>query len=239
MQEPYKIVFDAKFHEEADIKHLIYELFYDKDYAERNIYKENKVFILHPDLKAMTRNDILITNQKWGETSYYGEGVLFNTEEDRKMIQREKDIVAVNHRYGAIVVNPKNFSYQTMLQRLIGMCLQYYPYKNTGDIPKKWLCIACGNINDESDYYYKHLDKIRGKCKNCGNVIVYTQCFSCQTKLIKNGIFWTYHNTSEENIYNIKCPNCNSFFTKELSELYYKKKQNIQNYNKDYFFEDY
>lgn len=260
--KPYKIVFDAKFHEEADIKELIYELYYDKDYAERKSYKKlndveddilnynsedieysNKVFILHPDLKAMARNNIIINNQKWGEVSYYGEGILFDTEEYREKIKKQGDIVVANHRYGAIAIHPKNFSYQTMMQRLIGMCLQYYPYNLSQKIPDKWICIACGQVNDESseiksqyednindyDIYFDtviHTNFKHKTCRYCGNIAIFTHCFSCKVKLIKNGVFWTYHNNNEDSIYNIKCPNCNSFFTKEQSDKYYEMKQN-------------
>ena len=240
----YSIVLDAKFHEEADIKHLVKELYYDKDYAGRKIsffqedkdydafyefyFKDmdaktknvkddtdyfNKVFILHPDFNALSREGIVINNQKWGKYSYYGEGVLFSGKNEADDLRiNEHDDITSNHRYGAIVINPKNYSYQTMMQRLIGMCLQYYPYVISAEIPSSWLCISCGNVNIETENSRKKIiennTKRQRQCKYCDNIVVYSWCYTCGTKIIKNGIFWTYHNTNQENIYDIKCPNC-------------------------------
>ena len=228
-----------------------YDAFYEYYFKDNNIHKKhiddetdyyNKVFILHPDFNALSRERIVINNQKWGKYSYYGEGVLFDSKKEVEELRiKEYDDIMANHRYGAIVINPKNYSYQTMMQRFLGMCIQYYVYTISKKIPERWICLSCGNVNIEtledrrkkvennfmsasnieisSDFKYKY-------CQYCNNILIYTNCFSCKVKLIKNGVFWTYHNNNEDSIYNIKCPNCNSFFTKEQSDKYYEMKQN-------------
>ena len=106
------------------------------------------------------------------------------------------------------------------LQRLVGMFLQNNSAKFKDDNNRKWHklhCISCGT-SKESDLVLIHgltpkgNDKWELKCKRCFQISKFTICYNCGNKIYKNGFKWTYHRTRAEEIFNIVCPNCESFF---------------------------
>ncbi len=203
----HRFVIDAKFYEEIDISNVVNQLYNEKDYSEKN---QNKVFILHPSTKAISKRK---TPQDWSKHNYYGETVMFDDWcED----------TSPDHDYGAIFLSPIKRHGATLddLQRLIGMFLQYglEDNKDTYDeekeeynpiLKEKLFCISCGS--DEYQYSEKRTPK--GKkwwitCDHCSLFSVYSYCGSCKNRLIKNGQYWTYHATQALEPFNIKCPSC-------------------------------
>lgn len=182
----YKVVIDAKFHEDTKVIDLINLLYYHKNYSED--YK-NSVFVFHPDKNAMEKEDIIVNQQVWGKGSFLGEGILYS---------QDNTLNYTNHKYGVVCISPTNYDYLFMAQRFIGMCLQYYTYVNIGFKPNIWLCIGCGHGNSSEHTY----------CDKCGSYVGYTHCYNCGNKLIKNGHFWSYHKYVIDDPYNIDCPNC-------------------------------
>lgn len=186
LYKTYRIVIDAKFHEDTKIKKLIKLLYHEKNYSENG---QNTVFIFHPDDHAMEKEEIIINQQVWGKGSFFGEGILYD---------EDNFFNYANHQYGAICITPKNFDYLFMVQRFIGMCLQYYTYSNLNVKPNSWICIGCGHANSNEN----------SSCEKCKNYVVYSYCYNCGSKIIKNGHFWSYHKYVVDDPYNIDCPNC-------------------------------
>lgn len=54
-------------------------------------------------------------------------------------------------------------------------------------------------------------------CQRCGVWTVRTHCYNCKAPLFKNGTMWTYHNTVADQVTNVICPGCGSYFDAELS----------------------
>ena len=77
------------------------------------IGRNNKVFILHPSLKAVPE---IKTPQDWAENNFMGETQLFNWDE-----------YFPNHRYGALLLSPihSKGKYLDSLQMALGMLFQY------------------------------------------------------------------------------------------------------------------
>ena len=52
------------------------------------------------------------------------------------------------------------------------------------------------------------------KCKECEQMQVYNHCGDkddCNTRLIKNGIYWSYHSARALEPFNMKCPKCSEW----------------------------
>ena len=211
----HRLIMDAKFHEQVNIKHQIEELYYHKNYSENN---QNTMFILHPDLNPIKYPR---TPTTWGRDSFYGETDLFNYEWDNDKYP--------NHKYGAILLSPFNDSgsYLDNLQRVIGMVMQYNMEENRNinynPIPEeKIFCLVCGSNNcnisepiPASKYYDRWQYEVKCQEKNCGYSYIYNYCWNCKHRLIKNSRYWSYHSLQILNEFDVKCPNCN----KLLSEL--------------------
>jgi hypothetical protein len=214
-----KLVMDAKFHEEVDVKEQIELLYKKKNYAEND---KNSVFILHPD----TNKSIIHkrTPKEWGNDAYYGEVEMFNFEWDK---DKKPD-----HKYGSILLSPisKSGNYLDNLQRLIGMNLQYRLEDNSNIIlgnlelnrdvtdpepREKIFCLVCGSDQfTGSRTLTAHGRGFRYQltCNECKHFYIYNYCWNCKTRLIKNGEYWTYHSNQVLEPFNIKCPNCNQIF---------------------------
>lgn len=96
------------------------------------------------------------------------------------------------------------------------MFLQYGIEDNTlseraDDVESINFCISCGSheltkevtktSNSRSAWYV---------CDTCKHFTVYNHCYSCDTRLIKNGDYWSYHSQMAMDPLNIKCPSCES-----------------------------
>lgn len=205
-----RFVMDAKyysydlFQKLGGISSVIKTLYFDKNYSEDG---ENAVFILHPVVNVISEK---VSPQSWGLNSFLGELEMFDWDNS---LRNEH-----YHKYGAICANPVlRLSYLDELQRLIGMFLQFGVENNqlqkeeSDDVKSINFCVACGshdltsvlksNNNDRSSWY---------ECNNCKQFTTYNHCYKCNTRLIKNGDYWTYHSQMPMEPLNIKCPACES-----------------------------
>ncbi|HDZ32170.1 MAG TPA: EstP, partial [Pseudoalteromonas sp.] len=206
--EDYKkrFVMDAKFYSNSvlqkagGVSGVVKQLYKDKDYSEEG---RNTVFIIHPVKSAITEK---VSPQSWGNNSYYGELALFDWDKNRK---------EYFHQYGAICANPiERLNYLDEFQRMIGMFLQYGIENNTlngkvDDVESLNFCVACGS----HDLTLKINNRAKSawyECNQCKHFTTYNHCNSCDTRLIKNGDYWTYHSQMPMEPLNIKCPSCES-----------------------------
>ena len=80
---------------------------------------------------------------------------------------------------------------------------------------EKIFCLVCGSdkftgtrVSTANGRGYRY----QLTCNECKHFYVYNYCWSCKTRLIKNGEYWTYHSNQVLEPFNIKCPNCNQIF---------------------------
>jgi hypothetical protein len=202
-----RFVIDAKFYQDINHKRhggisaVIKNLYFDKDYSERST---NSVYILHPTKDAVPTRK---TPQQWAKNSYYGEVPMFEWDEELRL--------SSNHDYGAVYLSPIGHDgYLDELQRLIGMFLQYGVEDDrrcvNSAVPNaKIFCISCGS--DRISFSQGKNDKVWWiTCDDCSHFTVYSYCWGCNNKLIKNGDHWTYHSTEPLHPLNVKCPSCES-----------------------------
>lgn len=206
-----RLVVDAKYYSAAYLKQrggiggVIHELYNGKDYSE---CQENSVFVLHPVLDAVEK---VVSPQEWAKDSYLGELSMFDWEPARHQRQ------ATN--YGAVCANPmKSQRYLDEIQRMLGMFLQYGIEDNTSfrgasdDTHAVNFCVSCGSekVVDVTKSMSSNNQKRWYRCNECTHFTVYTHCGTCNTRLIKNGEYWTYLSLMPMSSINIKCPNCES-----------------------------
>lgn len=77
-------------------------------------------------------------------------------------------------------------------------------------------CIGCGESH-QSDAVSSEVTsgggtRWRMNCRKCGVWTVRTRCFDCKRTLFKNGTIWTYHETLADEVTNVMCPDCGSYF---------------------------
>ena len=190
----------------------INELYVDKNYSENS---ENPVFLIHPCNNLIEHQ---ITSQEWGKYSFLGE---LNFSDDDEFY---------SHNKGAIFLNPINRTlYSDELQRLLGLFIQYkLESSNTGYLSNDCtqavpICVRCGSthikvLEKTSGYQSKSGDWVERtprsvwmQCIECEQWQVYNHCSnredSC-TRLIKNGLYWSYHSARALEPFNMKCPSC-------------------------------
>lgn len=244
--QKHNLIMDAKFKEKSNIKDLIEELYYKKNYSQKD---KNTVFILHPDSK----NSITKMNPSdWGNDAYYGESNMFNFQWDNDDFP--------NHKYGAILLSPIKDTidygnYLDNLQRLIGMSLQYqleYNKKNDiilgnlekeqdviDPIPKeKKFCLKCGSEKIKTIYsgfstsqkgiFYEF------QCEECKHNFIYFYCWNCKHRLIKNGSYWSYHSFQPLEPFDIQCPHCAKFWHQNEGYEESKARQILKQNNTKY-----
>lgn len=206
-----RLVIDAKYYSAAYLKYrggiggVIHELYSGKDYSEG---QENSVFVLHPVLDAVEK---VVSPQEWAKHSYLGELSMFDWETEYHARQVTK--------YGAVCANPmKSQRYLDEIQRMLGLFLQYGIEDNTSshggsdDAQAINFCVSCGspNVVDVSNPMRRNKAKHWYRCNECSQFTVYTHCGTCNTRLIKNGDYWTYLALMPMTSINIKCPSCES-----------------------------
>ena len=211
-----RFVLDAKFYDkgtftrEGGMMSKINELYEHKNYSENG---QNPVFLIHPCKNLI---DQQVTAQAWGKRNFLGEADILGNEE------------FYSHNKGAIFLNPIDQSfYNDELQRLLGLFLQYKLEDSKTDptndrtvaVP---ICISCGShhivqIEKTSGYFNQGQNPTRTersmwmKCKECEQMQVYNHCGNkdgCNTRLIKNGLYWSYHSARALEPFNMKCPKC-------------------------------
>lgn len=213
-----RFVLDAKFHDKSTFNRsggmlsLINKLYSGKkNYSENN---SNPVFLIHPCNNLIEHP---ITAQSWGKYSFLGE------------INIEDDANHFAHDRGAVYLNPIDRSiYSDELQRLLGMFLQYKLEEpettalnddNTQAVP---ICIRCGSSefkqikktsryrNSKGEWVERTPKSVWLQCCECEQVLIFNHCSSDggNTRLIKNGLYWSYHSARALEPFNMKCPSC-------------------------------
>lgn len=214
-----KFIMDSKFYDKATFGRdggliaKINELYEDKNYSEDG---QNPVFLIHPCNNVIDKR---VTAQDWGQYSYLGE------------VDYQGNGEYYAHDRGAIYLNPiDDRLYSDELQRLLGMFLQYkldsdmyrYGSDKTLAVP---MCIRCGSNNlvkiEKNTFWYDKDNVKRSKtqqsvwmtCSECEQMQVYNHCSSRnhQSRIIKNGLYWSYHSARAIEMFNIKCPECGSW----------------------------
>ncbi|WP_345858593.1 nuclease domain-containing protein [Shewanella algae] len=206
-----RLVVDAKYYSAKYLKHrggiggVIHELYDGKDYSEGH---ENSVFVLHPVLDAVEK---VVSPQEWAQDCYLGELSMF----DWEPAHQERQATS----YGAVCANPmKSQRYLDKIQRMLGMFLQYgiednSPFhRESDDTQAVNFCVSCGSdkVVDVTTSMRSNQQKRWYQCGECTQFTVYTHCGSCNTRLIKNGEYWTYLSLMPMSSINIKCPKCES-----------------------------
>lgn len=211
-----RFVLDAKFYNESTFTRqggligVAQNLYYNKDYSEG---EENPVFVMHPCETTIKER---VSSQNWGKYSYLGEMPMHDIES------------SPNHQYGGIYLNPIDRElYSDELQRLIGLFLQYKledpitKSESRGDLTKSVpFCIRCGSTDlievAKSAGYTASGGRWKARtprsvwmeCSECKQFISFNHCQNTGTRLIKNGIYWTYHSARAIEPFNSKCPSC-------------------------------
>lgn len=82
-------------------------------------------------------------------------------------------------------------------------------------------CLGCGEHHASETIHAKTTKSGATRwlldCKRCGVWTVRTHCYNCKVPLFKNGTMWTYHNTVADQVTNVICPGCGSYFDAEFS----------------------
>ncbi|WP_207923204.1 hypothetical protein [Marinomonas flavescens] len=212
-----RFVMDAKFYNQATFTRFggligaIDLLYTKKNYSEDN---KNPVFILHPCKEAISER---VTAQEWGKYSFLGE-LAINENYSNPL-----------HQYGGVFLSPiDRLLYLDELQRVLGLFLQYkledpdtsHNSRNDDRTASKPFCIRCGSCNlrqieKSSGYYNKDGEwvprtprSVWMQCNECEQFISFNHCRSTDTRIIKNGFYWTYHSARAIEPFNNKCPSC-------------------------------
>lgn len=210
-----RFVLDAKFYDHSTFARsggllgVIDGLRNQKDYREAT---NNPVFLIHPCKDAIAD---VVTAQHWGKYSYLGEA------------GSGAGGIKPNHDYGAIFLSPIDKElYNDELQRLLGLFLQYkLESPNTSSLPNdltqaKPFCIRCGSVElrtIEKTGGYTNKQGVQSartprsvwlQCTECEQFISFNHCQYSDTRLVKNGLYWTYHSARAIEPFNIKCPEC-------------------------------
>ncbi len=213
-----RFVLDAKFYNKATFERfgglmgVADQLYNQKNYRESTA-NNNPVFIIHPCKTALPER---VTSQEWGKYSFLGELPIV-------------DGVLIDHQYGGVFLSPIDRQlYADELQRLLGLFLQYkLEDSNTIDNERsddrtvsKPFCIRCGSsnlreiekssgyTNKQGEWVTRTYRSVWMQCNDCEQFISFNHCGSTDTRLIKNGFYWTYHSARAIEPFNIKCPNC-------------------------------
>ena len=212
-----RFVLDAKFYNKSTFEKfgglmgVADQLYNKKNYREST---DNPVFIIHPCKTSLPER---VTSQDWGKYSFLGELSIGENNSNP------------DHQYGGVFLSPIDRQlYADELQRLLGLFLQYkLEDSNTQGNERsddrtvsKPFCIRCGSSNihkiEKSSGYYDRQGKwgtrtprsVWMQCNDCEQFISFNHCRNTDTRLIKNGFYWTYHSARAIEPFNIKCPRC-------------------------------
>jgi len=215
-----RFVMDAKFYDKKTFERfgglmgVADNLYNQKHYREST---DNPVFIIHPCRTALPER---VTSQEWGKYSFLGELPIGGSN------------INPDHQYGGVFLSPiDSLLYTDELQRLLGLFLQYklehsgtLDNKRSDDrIVSKPFCIRCGSVNirtiDKPSYYKNRQgQKVKRtsrsvwmQCNDCEQFISFNHCRNTNTRLVKNGFYWTYHSARAIEPFNNKCPKCSEW----------------------------
>ena len=196
------VVMDAKFRsnwKKDGLHRMLDELVLAKGYDKA--VENGKVFILQPcEFTARPAASPL----EWGAHSDYGR--------------------TQSHRQGWIQTGVASSGARSTqhLKRLLAMVLQSSfpePHEEC-DGNNTWtscsFCLGCGERHVSAAIQAKSMKSGATRwlldCKHCGVWTVRTHCYGCAAPLFKNGTMWTYHNTVADQVTNVICPSCGSYF---------------------------
>lgn len=204
------LIMDAKFRtrwKSGDLEVILSSLLVEKKYDQDG----DRVFILHPDKNAILHPSSPLS---WGRDCDYGQDS------------------GVNHRRGTVYLAPRSdgSSPEDNLRRLIAMQLQSKFPEPTQDEQKgdgfwkgKTFCLRCGKVHRSQDIK-REFTRRRNRfwvfsCSECKMEMVRTHCYSCNsTPIFKNGLDITYHKTVADQVTNVVCSNCGSYFDNEMND---------------------
>lgn len=207
------LVLDAKFRgrwHRGELTAVLTDLIETKGYGQQR----DRVFILQPQAQAVAEPTSPLA---WGRHCDYGQ-------DDGQ-----------NHIAGTIRLSagPAGSGTQQNLRRLIALGLQAAfaapeQVKDDGwpDPQAPWescsFCVRCGARHTSADVTHKTTKKGNSywilACESCRMTTVRTHCFGndCSTTLFKNGHDLTYHRTLADQVTNVACPNCGTFFDQDF-----------------------
>lgn len=201
------IVMDAKFRsnwKRDGLNRMLDELVMAKGYDKA--VESGRVFILQPcEFTARPAASPL----EWGAHCDYGR--------------------TQSHRQGWIQTGVSSSGARSTqhLKRLLAMVFQSSfpePQEEHDDYGNKtWtsrsFCLGCGerHVAIEAKSTQSGATRWLLDCKRCGVWSVRTHCYDCAAPLFKNGTIWTYHNTVADQVTNVICPSCGSYFDREFS----------------------
>jgi hypothetical protein len=203
---------DAKFRTQwrrGELGRTLTSLLQEKEYDQDG----DRVFILHPAPRSMLQPSSPLT---WGKDCDYGQEA------------------GIAHRKGVVYLAPGTgeASPEQNLRRLMVMLLQASfpaPYsvehEGTGMSEGNGICIRCGQAHQPGDIK-RHRTR-RGNefwtltCSECAMHVTRTHCYGCNDGvLFKNGLQLTYHRTVADQVTNIVCPCCGSYFDSDVHGKY-------------------
>lgn len=205
---PDGLVMDAKFRTQwrkGELGRTLTSLIQEKEYD----LEGDRVFILHPAPRSMLQPSSPLS---WGRDCDYGQ-------EARNA-----------HRKGMIYLAPgtRERSPEHNLRRLIVLLLQTsFPEPDRvehGGV-ERWeghgFCIRCGQAHQLGEIKLQHTRRNRKYwtlgCSGCGMYVTRTHCYACSDGILfKNGLQLTYHRTVADQVTNIVCPCCGSYFDTDV-----------------------
>lgn len=209
---PDGLVMDAKFRTQwrkGELGRTLTSLVQEKEYDQEG----DRVFILHPAPRSILKPSSPLI---WGKNCDYGQ---------------EAEIA---HRKGVIYLAPGTgeTSPEYNLRRLIVLLLQASfpaPHRVEHDGGGVWkgqdFCVSCGQAHQSGDAT-RHRTR-RGNefwkltCAGCGMFVTRTHCYGCNEGILfKNGLRLTYHRTVADQVTNIVCPCCGSYFDSDVHDKY-------------------
>ncbi len=169
-----------------------------------------RVFVLHPGRDRRSTSE-------WQRFCRYGGGHFTPAPESRPAWDQSDP----DHRIGAVLLRPGAVD---PLVRLIMMHLYLNLFTRLDPAeplaPSLKLvpfCPACRG-HDFKEPSKKPGSSFRQSCGNvqCGHLVFRNHCWNCKTphyktQLFKLGAYWTFHDTSALDPYNIKCPHCGEY----------------------------
>ena len=207
------LVMDAKFRtrwQYDELAEMLTLLVETKKYGQDGC----RVFILQPAKGAVAHSTSPLG---WGRDCDYGHSS------------------PTKHAHGSIqlAADPVNGAGSLMhLRRLIAMELQDVfpePEAKTISGPTGFIdvctstssfCVSCGTAHDLEDVKPGKTTRDNRKwyfsCAECGAGTMRTHCYGCATTLHKNGLQMTYHLTVADQISNVVCQGCGSYFLVDL-----------------------
>ncbi len=206
------LVMDAKFRTQwrrGELGRALTSLVQEKEYGQEG----DRVFILHPAPRSILKPSSPLI---WKKDCDYGQ---------------EGQIA---HRKGVIYLAPGTgeTSPEYNLRRLIVLLLQASfpaPHQVENGGIKMWeghgFCVRCGQAHQPGDTE-RHLTGRKNEfwtltCAECGMHVTRTHCYGCDKGILfKNGLQLTYHKTVADQVTNIVCPCCGSYFDSDVHGKY-------------------